>query len=310
MRDVAKLSLARGYIDRDELTRMDSRALASARASNQARFILVSGSEVAVDPQDPQSLLKLSRDDAATWGTSSSAYLGRDAQWRYFACDVTGQIPEGDVQPPRVPLMRPVRFWAHEWNDVDTALAVSGVAVLQWRRDARFCPQCGEPVEVRFSGWEEECANHHILYPRMDPAVIMAIHDQNDRLLLGRNAAWGPGRYSVLAGFVEAGETLESAVRREVFEETRIPVARVEYFGSQPWPFPRSLMLAFNGWTEAGESDLAVDGKEMAHAHFFSRDEFTEELRAGTISMPTPTSVAASLVQDWLGTTFAEVMAR
>ena len=119
---------------------------------------------------------------------------------------------------------------------------------------------------------------------------------------------WPEGRFSTLAGFVEAGESVEAAVRREVREETTVVVGDVEYRSSQPWPFPRSLMLAFNGWTHAGEADLAVDGKEMAHAHFFSREELIAALRAHEIQVPSPTSVAASLIQSWLGQTFAEVL--
>ena len=204
--------------------------------------------------------------------------------------------------------MRPVRYWAHEWADTDTALAVAGVAVLQWQRTSVFCPHCGEKLEIQPNGWEMRCTSRHLIYPRTDPAVIMAIHDGEDRLLLGRNSAWGPGKYSVLAGFVEAGETLEAAVRREVFEEARLSVGRVEYFGSQPWPFPRSLMLAFNGWTDASEKDIAVDGKEMAHAHFFSRDELVMAMRSHEIQVPSPTSVAASLIQSWLGQSFVDVL--
>lgn len=255
------LNLARGTIDRDELTRNDARALASARSSSQARFILVAEDSVAIDPDRPGHLLLLDRQEATPWEARSAVYLGRAGENYYFACDATDLISSADVQPVDAPQMRPVRYWAHEWADTDTALAVTAVAILQWHRTSPFCTECGEPLELQPSGWEKRCPHRHLTYPRTDPAVIMAIHDEQDRLLLGRNSAWGPGRYSVLAGFVEAGETLESAVRREVYEEAHITVDRVEYFGSQPWPFPRSLMLAFNGWTHAGEADLAVDGK-------------------------------------------------
>ncbi len=302
------LNLARGAINRDELTRNDARALGAARSGSQARFILVAGDSVAIDPGRPGHLLVLNRQEAAVWGARSAVYLGRVGEHYYFACDVTELISSTDVQPVDAPQMRPVRYWAHEWADTDTALAVTAVAILQWHRTSPFCTECGEPLDLQPNGWEKSCPKRHLTYPRTDPAVIMAIHDEHDRLLLGRNSAWGPGRYSVLAGFVEAGETLEGAVRREVYEEAHITVDRVEYFGSQPWPFPRSLMLAFNGWTHAGEADLAVDGKEMAHAHFFSREELIGALRAHEIHVPSPTSVAASLIQSWLGQTFAEVL--
>lgn len=302
------LNLARGSIDRDELTRNNPSALAKARNSPDARFILVAGSDVAIDPNSPGHVLQLTREEAADWGGRSAIYLGRDGGQYFFACDATGLVSEQDVRAEHHPTMRPLRYWAHEWADIDTALAVSGVAVLQWRRGAKFCPQCGSDLTVSPSGWEMVCVQGHIMFPRTDPAVIMAIHDPDDRLLLGRNSAWGPGKYSVLAGFVEAGESLEAAVRREVFEEAHIKVGELRYFGSQPWPFPRSLMLAFNGWTDARADDIAVDGKEMAHAQFFSRDELIESLRNQNIQLPNPTSVAASLIQTWLGASFADVL--
>lgn len=301
------LNLARGTIDRDELSRNNPEKLRALRHSPEARFILVAGSDVAIDPQRFGHVLQLTRQEAEEWGSAEAVYLGQAEGKYFFGCDATGKVSEQDVQAPHHPTMRPVRNWAHEWADVDTALAVSAVAVLQWRRDAKFCGQCGLGVAVSSSGWEMVCPKGHITFPRTDPAVIMAIHDSNDRLLLGRNSAWGPGRYSVLAGFVEAGESLEAAVRREVFEESHIKVGELHYFGSQPWPFPRSLMLAFNGWTT--ENDVAVDGKEIADARFFTRDELIEALRRQEIHLPNPTSVAASLIQAWLGSTFAEALA-
>ncbi|MGO1590355.1 MAG: NAD(+) diphosphatase [Ancrocorticia sp.] len=302
------LNLARGSIDRDELTRNNPSALAKARNSPDALFILVAGADVAIDPESPGRLLFLTREQASGWGSRTAVYLGKDGGHPYFACDATGLVSEHDVQAADHPTMRPLRYWAHEWEDLDTALAVGAVAVLQWRHRAKFCTECGAELSVSPSGWEMVCTNGHLRFPRTDPAVIMAIHDHDDRLLLGRNSAWGPGKYSVLAGFVEAGESLEAAVRREVYEEAHIAVGEVRYFGSQPWPFPRSLMLAFDGWTEARPADIAVDGKEMADARFFSREELTDALRSQQIQLPSPTSVAASLIQTWLGATFADVL--
>lgn len=304
------LNLARGTIDRDELTRNNPSALAKARNSPDARFILVAGQSVAIDPEAPGRILILTREQAAERGSRSAVYLGKDSGRHYFACDATGLVTEQDVQATDHPTMRPIRYWAHEWEDLDTTLAVSGVAVVQWRQKAKFCPDCGQPLEVSGSGWEMVCPNNHLQFPRTDPAVIMAIHDPQDRLLLGRNSAWGPGKYSVLAGFVEAGETLEAAVRREVFEEAHLKVGELRYFGSQPWPFPRSLMLAFDGWTDAEAGDIAVDGKEMADARFFTRNELSDALRTQEIQLPSPTSVAASLIQSWLGESFTDILGR
>ena len=156
-------------------------------------------------------------------------------------------------------------------------------------------------MTLRSGGWEMLCGRGHTVFPRVDPAVIMAVRDVEDRLLLARNGRWAPGRLSVLAGFVEAGEPLESAVAREVLEETGVVVDDVAYVTSQPWPFPRSLMLAFEGRTRARQEDVKVDGEELVFARFFSREEFSGALASGEIGLPTPTSVSARLIERWLG---------
>ncbi len=308
---LSTLNLARGTFDRDEQTRLNSHRIEAARAQKNARFILVDEARVAVKGE---GLAFLTREQARSFGAGQALYLGRAGGIFYFACDVR-QVRDNQgktVEPTTlthedinaisgVDDVVSLRYHAHLWPDLDTALAVCAVAALTWRREARFCTRCGGELDVRHSGWEKMCPHGHVSYPRTDPAVIMGIRDHEDRLLLGRNGVWGPGKYSVLAGFVEAGESLEGAVVREVYEETRIDVSEVTYFGSQPWPFPRSLMLAFTGRTQMSEEDISVDGKEMVHAHFFTRQEYAEALCRGEISMPTPTSVASAIIFAWLG---------
>ena len=194
-----------------------------------------------------------------------------------------------------------VPLTSHLWPSVEAELAVEAVAISNWIGGTRFCHRCGEPLTLRSGGWEMVCGRGHTIFPRVDPAVIMAIRDVEDRLLLARNGRWAPGRLSVLAGFVEAGEPLESAVAREVLEETGVVVDDVAYVTSQPWPFPRSLMLAFEGRTRARQEDVKVDGEELVFARFFSREEFSGALASGEIGLPTPTSVSARLVERWLG---------
>ncbi len=194
-----------------------------------------------------------------------------------------------------------VPLTSHLWPSVEAELAVEAVAISNWIGGTRFCHRCGEPLTLRSGGWEMVCGRGHTIFPRVDPAVIMAIRDVEDRLLLARNGRWAPGRLSVLAGFVEAGEPLESAVAREVLEETGVVVDDVAYVTSQPWPFPRSLMLAFEGRTRARQEDVKVDGEELVFARFFSREEFSGALASGEIGLPTPTSVSARLIERWLG---------
>lgn len=194
-----------------------------------------------------------------------------------------------------------VPLTSHLWPSVEAELAVEAVAISNWIGGTRFCHRCGEPLTLKSGGWEMVCGRGHTIFPRVDPAVIMAIRDVEDRLLLARNGRWAPGRLSVLAGFVEAGEPLESAVAREVLEETGVVVDDVAYVTSQPWPFPRSLMLAFEGRTRARQEDVKVDGEELVFARFFSREEFSGALATGEIGLPTPTSVSARLIERWLG---------
>ena len=200
-----------------------------------------------------------------------------------------------------------VPLTSHLWPSVEAELAVEAVAISNWIGGTRFCHRCGEPLSLRSGGWEMVCGRGHTVFPRVDPAVIMAVRDAEDRLLLARNGRWAPGRLSVLAGFVEAGEPLESAVAREVLEETGVVVNDVAYVTSQPWPFPRSLMLAFEGRTRARQEDVKVDGEELVFARFFSREEFSGALASGEIGLPTPTSVSARLIERWLGRPLADV---
>ena len=138
------------------------------------------------------------------------------------------------------------------------------------------------------------------LYPRTDAAIIVGITDSHDRLLLGSNALWESNRFSLLAGFVEPGESLEAAVVREVFEESGINVVDPIYLGSQPWPFPASLMLGFTARVDpAIESLLTPDGNEILELRWFSRDELRAAL--GDILLPGPTSIARSIIELWFG---------
>jgi NAD+ diphosphatase len=130
-------------------------------------------------------------------------------------------------------------------SDTEAGLFTTATALLTWHAAAPFCPRCGERSIPRPAGWSRVCPNRHEDFPRTDPAVIVLVHDGDDSIVLARQPIWPPGRVSVLAGFVEAGESLEAAVVREIGEEVGLRVRDVEYLGSQPWPFPRSLMVGF-----------------------------------------------------------------
>ncbi|MCB2186123.1 MAG: NAD(+) diphosphatase [Deltaproteobacteria bacterium] len=161
-------------------------------------------------------------------------------------------------------------------------LTARAVMVLDWDRKNVYCGRCGRLLRPDTHERAKRCpACGAVVFPRLSPAVIMAVED-GDRILLGRNPAWPKGRYSTLAGFVEPGETLEETVAREVFEETGVQVGEVRYFGSQPWPFPDSLMVGFTARYLGGE--IRVDGRELEHAAWFTPDNMPRLPPGHTIS--------------------------
>ena len=191
------------------------------------------------------------------------------------------------------------RASAREIGQATTMLALSN-----WYAYQRHCPHCGYPVEQAMSGWAQRCTNaeddFRVLFPRVEPAVIMTVVDAQDRLLIQHNKAWkNPLLYSVSAGFVEAGENLEHACRRETFEETGVRVGEVKYLGSQPWPYKISLMMGFKG--QALNTDVHVDGEEVADARWVTRDEYTELLVTGQIEAPGKATIARVMIEEWYG---------
>lgn len=249
----------------------------------------------------------LTQDQRPTW-----LYLGADDDRAYVACvlpDTAGSDELGleGIAPSGAADALVSR---HTWGSLrelgaqlgtrDVGLATEAVALAAWHAAHPRCPRCGEPTEPVEGGWVRRCTNDgsdH--YPRTDPAVIMAVLDSDDRLLLGHAAQWPSGRFSTLAGYVEPGEPLEAAVRREVLEEVGITVGAVEYRGSQPWPFPASLMLGFVAHAET--TDIQVDGVEVTDARWFTREEIAAAVGSGELGLPSRASIARALVEDWYG---------
>lgn len=185
----------------------------------------------------------------------------------------------------------------------DAGLATSAVAVCTWHRRQRYCPFCGSPVRPILSGWAQTCTNPNdsdrLLFPRIEPAVITAIVDDDDRLLLQHNRAWRPHFHSVSAGFVEAGESLERAVRREAAEEVGVTLDDVHYLGSQPWPFPASIMLGFRA--HAATTQIRVDHDEVESARWFTRAELARAIASGEVEPPGRASIARHMIDQWYG---------
>lgn len=185
----------------------------------------------------------------------------------------------------------------------DAGLATSAVAVSTWHAHQRFCPACGHPVEPALAGWAQTCTGpddgDRLLFPRIEPAVITVIVDDDDRVLLQHNAAWRPRFHSVSAGFVEAGESLEHAVRREAREEVGVELDEVGYLGSQSWPFPASIMLAFRARACGGE--VRADGEEVSSVRWFTRSELAAAVARGEVELPGRASIARHMIEDWYG---------
>jgi NAD+ diphosphatase len=259
---------------------------------------VVSGGQVLVEdtPDGGTELVMTPAFDAPETETHRY-FLGIDPDGvRYFAL-------QKDTLPGRMDAVaRPagLREVGGLLSPLQAGLMVHAVALENWQRMHRFCSRCGERTVIAAAGHIRRCpacgAEH---YPRTDPAVIMLVTDEDDRALLGRQVLWPEGRFSTLAGFVEPGESIEAAVRREVAEEVGVTVGEVAYMASQPWPFPSSLMLGFTA--RAVTSEITVDGEEIHEARWFSRDDLRTAFESGEVLPPFGISIAARLIEQWYG---------
>jgi NAD+ diphosphatase len=292
---LAGLALARGEVDRHAHLRSDAAWLESAWADPGSRVLVVEGGRALCRIDEHSADLFLLPPAQAPDGIRF--LLGVDGDGvAYFG--LAGPLPE-----PADPAVRPayLREAGPLLSDRDAGLLTHAVALGNWHETYTHCPRCGAATEPFASGHARSCpvdGSEH--FPRVDPAMIVLVTDPADRCLLARNALWPEHRVSILAGFVEAGESAEQAVVREVREETSIAVGAVSYLGSQPWPMPRSLMLGFRA-EATGSLEIEVDRDEIAEAHWFSRAELTAALASGDIRLPPPVSIAHHIIQSWYG---------
>lgn len=306
-------ALANGGIDRRADERGAPGLLEAARAAPSTRVLVVRGDAVPLarrpeeptadaagaDDGQPQPRLRL-HSVSEVAGEPVWAFLGRDADGAavlaaVFAEDAPDPLPA-----------------THEWGSLrviggalpssEAALFVEALSLGRWLVEAPHCPACGALAEVRSAGWSRQCpvcGREH--FPRTDPAVIVAVESADgQRLLLGSNAMWGQERYSCFAGFVEAGESLEAGVEREVAEESGIRVAHMRYRGSQAWPYPRSLMLGFRA-RAAADDEARADGTEIVQVRWFTRAQVADAFAGRSeVKLPGTASIAHALIRDWL----------
>ena len=277
-------ALSRSTVDRDAARREDDAALAEAWTT--AKVLVVDNGSALVADDGPSLVLV----DAADAPEGDRLYLGREGDTSYFA--VSGSLSRRLGARPLG-----LREVGALLPDRDAGLLVHAVGLTNWHATHPCCARCGARTEVARGGSIRRCpADGSEHFPRTDPAVIMLVTDGADRCVLGRQAIWPAGRYSTLAGFVEPGESAEQAVVREVREETGLQVRDVTYRGSQPWPFPASLMLGFRAVCDADAEVTPQDG-ELEDARWFSKDELRAQTRT---LLPTPVSIAWRLITDWL----------
>ena len=228
-----------------------------------------------------------------------------------------GRVGDGrHVWAVRAPLEEPVAAGARAvdprrtgvaFDDVGAQLVACALALLNWHDTARFSPSDGSPTRPIRAGWaRRNILTGHEEFPRVDPAVICLVHDGHDRAVLARQVVWPPRLFSLIAGFVEAGESFESCVVREVAEEIGLTVTDVAYLGSQPWPFPRSLMVGFHALGDPEQEFAFTDG-EIAEAAWFTRAEVRAALEAGDwtsdsqsrLLLPGTISIAREIIESW-----------
>lgn len=317
---VQPLPLARSVVDPAAHRRAEPALLDELWADPRTRVLVLHEGRLPLaddgarlDLRAPSRLAPLTPDaDDVVW-----VFLGECGERPYLAAlltdlpDVVAGAP-GALEGVAVPASDDGAGWlsavrwgrlrdvGHALGDRDADLATTAVALAEWHARHPRCTRCGASTRPEQAGWVRRCpADGTEDYPRTDAAVIMAVTDEADRILLAHGVHWPPHRFSTLAGFVEPGESLETAVRREVAEEVGVVVGDVAYVASQPWPFPASLMLGFRA--RATTTDLAVDGTEVTDARWFTREQLSAALRTGDVLLPMRTSIALALIEEWFG---------
>jgi NAD+ diphosphatase len=291
---------ATGEFDRAGVHREDLAWIRARLADPSSRLYPVWRTRNFVsDPEVPRSFaLDAAAHAALVEAASPVVLLGLDEDVAHFLVDVSHLDEPGAaalgghvIDLRAVGALMPQR---------EGALLAYARGLAYWHERHRFCGVCGKPTEVKAAGHQRQCTNPDCMtvqFPRTDPAVIMRI-THGDKILMARQAVWPQGMHSILAGFVEPGESLEDAVAREVFEEVGLRLTRIKYFGSQPWPFPSSLMVGFSA--EARDENFTVDTNEIESARWMTRTELLNSPEDTTFKLPRRDSISRSLIEDWL----------
>lgn len=284
------------YLDRRSEARLRAEWLAEARGDAHTIYIgMRQGTALVrtVGGQAAPRMAFLSGADPRIAAASDPEHMILLGWYETRRCVLVDLPPEHSI-PHEGESFSELRPLASELPASEAGLFAYARALNLWREHHRYCSRCGAPMRSIRAGHVRHCSDcGHESHPRLDPAIIVLVHD-GDHALLGRKAQWPPGRYSTIAGFVEPGESLEDAVRREVHEETGIAAGEIVYHSSQPWPFPASLMLGFTARATA-TNPVLHDG-ELEDARWFSRSD----LAGGAVGLPPRESISRRLIDGWL----------
>jgi NAD+ diphosphatase len=228
-------------------------------------------------------------------------FLGEHRNSAHFAIDISSEAdPERTGPLAGLGTFADLRTIAEEVDPSDAAILAQAKSMIDWHQRHRFCANCGSPTDLAEAGYKRTCAacrSEH--FPRTDPVVIM-LPTHGDTCLMGRQPKWPPGFYSALAGFIEPGETIEEAVRRECREEAGISIGDVGFHSTQPWPYPSSLMIGC--FASATTTEITLDGNELSDAKWFTRDQVRSAMTRGKneLRLPPRMAIAHQLVKTWL----------
>lgn len=301
------LPMARSAFDRDYLSRKLEDLYGQLDADSQTRVLPIYNGKVLLNGKvtDPKPELKLfSTSEIPT--DSYLAYLGKATGGHELAegASVILAALDDDLAAaiePNPDNWHVLRRTGAGMSDLGIGLYAQALALTNWHSNHEFCSKCGAQTEIIQAGWVRRCPVDELeMYPRTDPAIIVSVIDHEDRILLGSQGIWEENRWSILAGFVEPGESLEAAVIREMHEESGLKVVDPVYLGSQAWPFPYSLMLGFTAKISADSDGLLTpDGDEIEKLRWFSREDIERE--AKSLLLPGRITISRAIIEHWYG---------
>lgn len=307
MNEPIYMPLARSILDRDYLSRNQDDLFAELSLNPGTRIIPVHNGQVLLESNSTQIAPKLRLLTVAESPIGSNrTYLGKTE------IEHSGLAAGTPVLMVMLSAEEAEEFGSENWHhlrrtgagldDLDAGLFAQSLALANWHETHGFCARCGSPTNLEKAGWVRRCERDGTeLFPRTDPAIIVSVIDHQDRILLGSQGVWEENRWSILAGFVEPGESLTAAVRREMYEEAGVNVCEPKFLGSQAWPFPYSLMIGFTAKIHDDHqgSELIPDGDEIVKLRWFSRQEIESE--ANGLLLPGRMTISRMLIEHWYG---------